>query len=129
MQQASDEENDHLGWTESRIRELGGHTSILNPAFYLGSFAMGALAGKAGDRWSLGFVAETENQVVKHLEDHLEKLPESDAKSRAILEQMREDEARHADNAVSAGGRKLPLPLRLLMKATSKMMTKTTYWV
>lgn len=129
MERAAAEENDHLDWCEGRIKELGSHTSILNPLFYLGSFAIGALAGKAGDRWSLGFVVETEQQVVKHLEAHLHRLPASDHSSRAILEKMKEDEARHATQALKAGGAKLPLPIRLAMKATSKLMTRTTYWV
>lgn len=129
MEQAAVEENDHLAWCEARLKELDSHTSILNPLFYAGAFALGALAGKAGDRWSLGFVAETEHQVVKHLDAHLERLPVQDQPSRAILEQMKEDEARHATNALAAGGARLPLPIRLLMKAASKVMTQTTYWV
>ena len=129
MEQAAVEENDHLAWCEARLKELGSHTSVLNPLFYTGAFALGALAGKIGDRWSLGFVAETEHQVVKHLDAHLERLPVQDQQSRVILEQMKEDEARHATNALAAGGAKLPLPVRLLMQAASKVMTKTTYWV
>lgn len=129
MEQAATEENDHLDWCEGRIKELGSHTSILNPLFYAGSFVIGALAGKAGDRWSLGFVAETEHQVVKHLDDHLNRLPAHDHTSRAILGQMKEDEARHATQALKAGGAKLPLPVRLAMKATSKLMTRSTYWI
>ena len=129
MEQSAAEENDHLVWCEERIKELGSHTSVLNPLFYGGSFLIGALAGKIGDKWSLGFVAETEQQVVRHLEDHLQRLPEQDQQSRAILEQMKEDEAHHASKAVDAGGAELPLPVRLLMKATAKIMTKSTYWV
>jgi ubiquinone biosynthesis monooxygenase Coq7 len=129
MEQASAEENDHLAWCEARLKELGSHPSILNPLFYAGAFAIGALAGKAGDRWSLGFVAETEHQVVRHLDSHLSRLPADDGRSRAILEQMKEDEARHATNALAAGGARLPLPVRLLMKGVSKVMTQTTYWV
>ena len=129
MEQASDEENDHLAWCEARLKELDSRPSILNPLFYAGAFAIGALAGKVGDRWSLGFVAETEYQVVQHLDSHLERLPTHDRSSRAILEQMKEEEARHATNAVAAGGARLPLPVRLLMKGASKIMTKTTYWV
>ncbi|MBK7983672.1 MAG: 2-polyprenyl-3-methyl-6-methoxy-1,4-benzoquinone monooxygenase [Candidatus Competibacteraceae bacterium] len=129
MERAADEENDHLAWCEARLKELDSRTSILNPLFYAGSFAIGALAGKVGDRWSLGFVAETEYQVVQHLDSHLKRLPEQDRASRAILEQMKEDEARHATNAVVAGGARLPLPIRLLMEGVSKIMTKTTYWV
>ncbi len=111
------------------MKELDSRPSALNPLFYAGSFAIGALAGKAGDRWSLGFVAETEYQVIQHLDSHLRRLPEQDRASRAILEQMKEDEARHATHAVVAGGVRLPLPIRLLMKGVSKIMTKTTYWV
>ena len=129
MEQASGEENDHLAWCEARLKELDSRPSALNPLFYAGSFAIGALAGKAGDRWSLGFVAETEYQVIQHLDSHLRRLPEQDRASRAILEQMKEDEARHATHAVVAGGVRLPLPIRLLMKGVSKIMTKTTYWV
>lgn len=129
MEQAAGEENDHLAWCEARLKELGSHPSVLNPLFYAGAFAIGALAGKVGDRWSLGFVAETEHQVVRHLDSHLSRLPTHDRPSRVILEQMKEDEARHATNAVMAGGAQLPLPVRLLMRGASKIMTKTTYWV
>lgn len=129
MEQAASEENDHLAWCEARLKELGSHPSAMNPLFYAGAFTIGALAGKIGDRWSLGFVAETEYQVVRHLDSHLERLPAHDRASRAILEQMKEDEARHATNALIAGGARLPLPVRLLMKGMSKIMTKTTYWV
>lgn len=128
MEQAAEEENDHLAWCEERLQELDSRTSVLNPLFYAGAFAIGALAGKVGDRWSLGFVAETEYQVVQHLDSHLKRLPEQDQVSRAILEQMKEDEARHATNAVIAGGVRLPLPVRVLMKGASKIMTTTTYW-
>jgi len=127
MQRAAAEENDHLDWCEQRIVELGQHKSLLNPAWYLGSLAIGALAGKAGDRWSLGFVAETERQVVKHLDEHLEQLPSQDQRSRAILKQMREDELQHATTAVEAGGAELPAAIKKLMALTSKVMTKTAY--
>ena len=129
MEQAASEENDHLAWTEERIRELGTHTSVLGPLWYAGSFAIGALAGLAGDKWSLGFVAETEHQVVRHLDGHLARLPEHDAKSRAILEQMRTEETQHATAALAAGGAALPEPVRRLMALTSKVMTKTAYWL
>lgn len=129
MEQASVEENDHLAWTEERIRELGTHTSMLAPLWYAGSFVIGALAGVAGDKWSLGFVAETEHQVIRHLDAHLARLPEQDTKSRAILEQMRTDEARHATTALAAGGATLPEPVRQLMALTSKTMTATAYWL
>lgn len=129
MEQAAQEENDHLAWTEERIRELGGHTSYLNPIWYAGSFAIGALAGVIGDKWSLGFVAETEKQVVKHLEGHLQRLPTEDRKSQAILEQMRDDEGRHATVAIESGGAELPEPVRQFMHCTSKIMTRTAYWI
>jgi ubiquinone biosynthesis monooxygenase Coq7 len=129
MEQAAIEENDHLAWTEERIRELNTHTSYLAPFWYAGSFAIGALAGVAGDKWSLGFVAETEHQVIRHLDAHLARLPEQDAKSRAILEQMRTDEARHATTALAAGGATLPEPIRQLMALTSKAMTTTAFWI
>lgn len=129
MEHAAQEENDHLAWTEERVRELGSHTSYLNPVWYAGSFAIGALAGLAGDRWSLGFLAETEQQVVKHLSGHLERLPYVDEKSRAILAQMREDEGRHATTAIESGGATLPGPVQQLMRFTSRIMTRTTYWV
>lgn len=127
MQQAAAEENDHLNWCEQRIEELGEHKSRLNPIWYFGSLAIGALAGKAGDRWSLGFVVETERQVVKHLNEHLEQLAPQDQRSRAILEQMREDEQQHATAALEAGAAELPLPIKKLMALTSKIMTKTAY--
>ena len=129
MEQAAVEENDHLAWTEERIRELGTHTSVLAPLWYAGSFAIGALAGIVGDKWSLGFVAETEHQVILHLDAHLARLPEQDTKSRTILEQMRADEARHATTALAAGGATLPEPIRQLMALTSKTMTTTAYWL
>lgn len=129
MARAADEENDHLAWCEERITELGGHTSVLNPAWYLGSLCIGAAAGIAGDKWSLGFVAETEHQVVRHLSEHIDRLPARDMKSRAILEQMREDEAHHATTAIEAGGAVLPEPIKKLMSLTSKVMTRTAYWV
>jgi len=129
MEQAATEENDHLAWTEERIRELGTHTTVLAPLWYAGSFAIGALAGIAGDKWSLGFVAETEHQVIRHLDAHLARLPEQDAKSRAVLEQMRTDEAQHATTAIAAGAAELPAPVKSLMALTSKVMTTTAYWL
>ena len=127
--QAALEENDHLDWCETRLKELGSHTSVLNPLFYTGAFIIGALNGKIGDRWNLGFLVETENQVVRHLQDHLERLPEQDYKSRSILEIMQKDEDQHATTALRAGGIPLPLPVRLLMKTAAKVMTTSTYWV
>jgi len=129
MERAALEENDHLDWCEKRATELGTHVSVFNPVWYAGSAAIGALAGLAGDKWSLGFVAETEKQVVKHLEEHLEQLPEHDEKSRAILEQMKEDEGHHATVALKAGGAELPLPVKKLMGLTSKIMTRTAFWL
>ncbi len=129
MERAAQEENDHLAWCESRLKELGDNTSHLNPFWYAGSFAIGALAGLAGDKWSLGFVVETERQVVKHLDDHLQQLPPQDEKSRAVLEQMKEDEGRHATLALQAGGAELPTPVKKLMQTMSKIMTRTTYHI
>jgi ubiquinone biosynthesis monooxygenase Coq7 len=127
--EAAREETDHLAWCATRIEELGGRTSMLNPLWYAGSFAIGALAGLAGDRTSLGFVAETERQVVEHLEGHLHRLPESDARTRAIIEQMSTDEARHGHNALRAGGAVLPTAVRAVMKLTARLMTRTAYWI
>ena len=129
MERAALEENDHLEWCERRINELGSRTSYLNPFWYAGSLAIGATAGLAGDKWSLGFIVETERQVVRHLEGHLAQLPSHDSKSRNVLESMKEDEAYHADLAQSAGGAKLPLPVRSLMRLISRGMTRTAYWV
>jgi len=129
MEQAAREEIDHLHWCECRLQELDARPSALNPLWYAGSFAIGALAGMAGDRWSLGFVAETERQVVKHLEEHIERLPEGDERSRAILEQMKVDEKQHGQTAESAGAAPLPTPVRGLMTLTSRLMTRTSYWI
>ena len=129
MERAAQEENDHLAWCEQRIHELGTHTSYLNPFWYFGSVAIGATAGLAGDKWSLGFVAETERQVVRHLENHLAQVAVQDNKSRAILEQMKEDEGHHATVAIKAGGAELPAPIKKFMSFTSKVMTKSVYWL
>ncbi|MGD2074136.1 MAG: 2-polyprenyl-3-methyl-6-methoxy-1,4-benzoquinone monooxygenase [Gammaproteobacteria bacterium] len=129
MEQAAQEENDHLEWCERRVEQLGGRLSYLNPLWYFGSFAIGATAGALGDKWSLGFVAETEKQVFQHLEDHLDRMPANDRKSRAILEQMKIDEARHGAAAKAAGGAGLPEPVRRLMHLTSQVMTRTAYWL
>jgi ubiquinone biosynthesis monooxygenase Coq7 len=118
---------DHLAWCETRLQELGSHTSYLNPLWYAGSFAIGLAAGLAGDKWSLGFVVETEKQVENHLESHLEKLPLEDHRSRAIVEQMRIDEIEHGRAALDAGGVALPDPIQKLMKIVSKVMTTTAY--
>ncbi len=127
MERAALEENDHLDWCERRLEELGGRPSVLNPLWYGGSLAIGAFAGWVGDRWSLGFVVETERQVERHLDGHLAALPEQDQRSRAILEQMREDEIHHADTARAAGAAPLPAPVRTLMRLTSRIMTTTAY--
>ena len=129
LQQAALEENDHLDWTSRRISELGAHTSFLNPLWYSGSFAIGAFAGAIGDKWNLGFLAETEYQVVEHLESHLNKLPGGDLRSRAILEQMKTDELKHATTAIEQGAAELPPPVKKLMAAMSKVMTGTAYYI
>ncbi len=129
MEQAAIEEQDHLAWCEDRLKELDSHTSVFNPVWYSLSFGMGALAGIAGDKYSLGFVAETERQVSLHLEDHLRQLPEHDERSRRILEQMNEDELHHRDTALTAGGVDLPLPVKIAMTGISKLMTKTSYYI
>ena len=129
MERAAREESDHLAWCEQRVHALGSHTSIFNPLWYAGSFALGVVTGLAGDKWSLGFVAETERQVVQHLQGHLARLPEADTQSRAILEQIRVDEAEHATQAVAAGAAELPPPVKALMRLTAQVMTRTAYWV
>jgi len=129
MERAAAEENDHLDWCEKRCQELNSHTSYFGPAWYIGSFTIGAVAGLAGDKWSLGFVSETERQVVAHLNDHLKRLPKHDNKSREILKQMKIDELNHAKLAESSGAAKLPLPIKVAMTLTSKVMTKTTYYI
>jgi len=127
MEHAAEEEIDHLAWCEQRIRQLGSHPSVLNPLFYGLSFGIGAVAGLVSDKVSLGFVAATEHQVCKHLDEHLEQLPSEDDKSRAILEQMRIDEEQHAESALDAGGFRFPAPVRLGMSLLAKVMTKSTY--
>ena len=128
LQKAATEETEHLAWTERRIEELGGRKSLLNPLWYGSSFVLGALAGLLGDKWNLGFLAETEHQVERHLEQHLQRLPQQDLKSRAILEQMKSDEASHATTAISQGAAELPPPVKLAMRLASKVMTKTAFW-
>lgn len=129
MQRAADEEFDHLAWCEERIQELGEDVSKLSPFWYAGAFAIGAASGILGDKWSLGFIAETEKQVCAHLDSHLDSLPAEDAKSRAIVEQMRDEEEEHGENAENAGAAELPAPIRRLMQMTAKVMTKTAYYV
>jgi ubiquinone biosynthesis monooxygenase Coq7 len=127
MEQAAAEETDHLVWCEDRLNQLGSQTSVLNPLFYALSYGIGAVAGATGDKWSLGFVAATEEQVCKHLRDHLEQLPLEDKKTRAILEQMLSDEEEHGATAIAAGGEDFPKPVKDVMTVMSKAMTKTTY--
>ncbi|MDE2600188.1 MAG: 2-polyprenyl-3-methyl-6-methoxy-1,4-benzoquinone monooxygenase [Rhodocyclaceae bacterium] len=127
--QAAWEETEHLNWTETRIGELGGRKSLLNPFWYFGSLTMGLIAGKCGDRWNLGFLAETERQVGAHLADHMQRLPANDQRSRAVLEQMAIDEAEHAATAVSLGAAELPAPLKSAMRLSSKLMTGTAYYI
>jgi len=127
MEHAAAEEVDHLAWCEARLAELDSRPSLLNPLWYGMSFGLGALAGLAGDKWSLGFVAETEKQVCAHLEEHLAALPAEDTKSRRILEQMHEDEGRHASAAIEAGAAALPLPVQQAMKLMARVMKTTTY--
>ncbi len=129
LQQAAQEETEHLAWTARRVHDLGGHLSLLNPLWYGSSLAIGALAGLLGDKWNLGFLAETERQVGAHLQSHLQKLPQQDEKSRAVVAQMVVDETRHADMAVQLGGAELPLPVRLAMQVSAKVMTRAAYWV
>ena len=127
LRQASQEETEHLAWTERRIAELGGRKSLLNPLWYGGALAIGMLAGRFGDRWNLGFLAETERQVEHHLKGHLDTLPPADLRSRAIVEQMKVDEAEHADTAVRLGAHELPAPVKGAMRMAAKLMTTLTY--
>jgi ubiquinone biosynthesis monooxygenase Coq7 len=127
--EASNEETEHLAWCEHRLDELGSRKSVLNPLWYAGSFGLGVLAGALGDKWNLGFLAETERQVEGHLNEHLSQLPEQDAKSRAIVEQMKTDEIKHADTALAHGGAELPMPVKLAMKLSSKVLTRTAYYL
>ena len=129
MQRAADEELDHLAWCEQRLKELGSGPSRLNPVWYGGAFAIGAASGFLGDRWSLGFIEETERQVVQHLTGHLDHLPANDAKSRAIVHKMREEEALHGANAKDAGAFDLPAPIRRIMRLTARILTGTAYWL
>ncbi|MEM1263760.1 MAG: 2-polyprenyl-3-methyl-6-methoxy-1,4-benzoquinone monooxygenase [Pseudomonadota bacterium] len=129
LQHAAAEERDHLNWCSERLVELDARPSLLNPLWYGGAFVMGALSGLAGDRYSLGFIAETEKQVVEHLDDHLKKLPTADTRSRAILKTMQDEEADHGDNAAASGGEVLPAVVRQTMRQVSKLMTRGAYWV
>jgi len=129
MQQACDEEADHLAWCEKRIKELDSRVSFLNPIWYAASFSMGLLTGLLGDKINLGFVAATEEEVCRHLDEHLEKISPRDQKSRAILRQMRDDENKHAGTAFSHGGAHFPAPVKSVMRQVSRLMTKSTYWI
>ena len=129
LEQAALEETEHLAWCEQRLSELHSRPSLLNPLWYVGSLCIGAVAGLAGDRWSLGFVAETEHQVSSHLQSHLEKIPEKDQRTHVILKQMHTDEAQHALMAEEAGAAELPAFIKKLMRFTAKIMTKTSYYL
>lgn len=129
MQDSAQEEVDHLYWCRRRLEELNGRPSYLDPFWYLGSFSIGAFAGLIGDKWSLGFIEETEKQVIEHLQSHLADLPEADKKTEAILNQMQADEAQHRDKAAQYGAAELPTPIKKLMGITSKIMTKTAFWI
>lgn len=129
LEQAAWEETEHLNWTEQRMAELGGRKSLLNPLWYAGSLALGVFAGKCGDRWNLGFLAETERQVGAHLQDHLGRLPAADQRSRAVIEQMATDEAEHAATAIRLGAAELPAPVKGAMRLSSRLMTSTAYYV
>ena len=129
LESAAREEEDHLAWSAERIRELGGRPSLINPLWYAGAFAVGAVAGALGDRWNLAFLAETERQVEEHLTGHLEDLPAEDRRTRAVVTAMRADEARHRESAVELGAAELPGPVRLAMRLASKVMTTVAYRV
>lgn len=126
---AAAEERDHLAWCEQRLNELGGATSRINPAFYVGSFALGVASGLLGDKWSMGFLVETERQVEAHLAGHLQKMPADDLKSRAVIDAMQRDEAKHAEAGIAHGGEPLPQPIKSLMSIASGVMTKSSYWI
>jgi len=129
LQQAAREEEDHLAWSADRVRELGGHLSVLNPVWYAGSLAMGIAAGALGDRWNLAFLAETERQVEEHLAEHLAQLPVGDSRTRAVVGQMRAEEARHRAAAIALGAAEMPAPVRFAMRAMAKLMTTVAYRV
>ena len=129
LREAADEETEHLAWTEERLESLAGRKSLLNPVWYVGALSLGVLAGRFGDRWNLGFLAETERQVEAHLDGHLDRLPENDGRSRAIVAQMRDDEIRHAETAVGLGAAEFPAPLKAAMKLAAKVMTTVAYRV
>ena len=127
LEKAAAEETEHLAWTASRVEDLGGHLSMLNPVFYAGAFTVGLVAGAMGERWNLGFLAETERQVEAHLDGHLDRLPADDRKSRAVVAQMKEDEAGHAATASAHGAAELPSPVKRIMKLAAHVMTSSAY--
>ena len=129
LEKAAVEETEHLAWTERRILELGARKSILNPLWYLGALSIGAVVGRVGDGWNLGFLAETERQVKAHLDSHLDKLPTQDVRSRSIVAQMKSDEQRHAETAVALGAKELPAPARQAMRLAARVMTRTAYYL
>ena len=129
LEQAAREEEDHLAWSADRVRELGGHLSLLNPVWYAGSLALGIAAGALGDRWNLAFLAETERQVEEHLAGHLAELPAGDSRTRAVVERMRAEEAKHRATALALGAAEMPAPARLAMRAMAKLMTAVAYRV
>lgn len=129
LRQAAEEEGDHLAWTERRLDELGGRKSLLNPLWYGGALAIGIAAGRLGDDWNLGFLAETERQVEAHLEGHLKRLPENDQRTWAIIAVMKADEIGHAQTAMKLGARELPDAVRLAMRLAARAMTHTAYWI
>lgn len=129
LEHAALEERDHLAWCAHRVQELGGHTSVLSPLFYVGAWTLGVVSGLAGDRWSMGFLVETERQVEAHLDGHLERIAEDDQRSRAIVTQMRADEIEHGNAGETHGAATLPAPVRAAMRLSSRVMTSTTYWI
>ncbi len=129
LRAAASEEHDHLAWCDTRLSDLGGRSSPLSPVFYVGAFGLGVVSGLLGDKWSMGFLVETERQVEAHLHDHLGRISPNDVASRAILETMREDEIRHGQTGVKHGAHELPTPVKAAMRGFSKVMTNTTYWV
>ena len=127
LEQAAREEEDHLAWSADRVHELGGHLSLLNPVWYAGSLALGVAAGTLGDRWNLAFLAETERQVEEHLAGHLAQLPPGDSRTRAVVEQMRAEEAKHRETALALGAAEMPAPAKLVMRAMARLMTAVAY--
>ena len=129
FQQAAREERDHLAWCQQRLDDLGGRPSVLNPLWYAGSFTLGVASGLLGDKWGMAFLVETESQVERHLDEHLARMPQSDVKSRRVLEVMREDEIRHGKSGKEHGANTMPFPIKLAMRGSSRLMTRTAYWI